>query len=353
MDKQDFYEIIKKIHNTHGYINRHLLEEETSGFSVNWELSKNGGLKRLCKELGLTYRQYSQIDPNDILLDANNIYQQYGKLTIAIYEKHGKYSKNAIRTGFGSFANLLNKMCLPGNVNRMVTAEEVETDFKEFYEQYKTTSSTKYRQYGNFSQPVIERLFGSWSKFIAHMGYVPDSRKYGASEMLSEIKMLFDEYGYLSAKLINDNCQFTYQAVRHHFDMKAISQAVGVENAFLLNIRRESSGSKELYNMLVSIYGKEDVESEYYEEWLRNPKTRKIMYVDFYIKSERIAIEYDGKQHFEYIEFIHRNYKNFYYQVYRDRIKEKLLAQHNVRVIRFRYDEPLTEANILTKIKGV
>ena len=157
--------------------------------------------------------------------------------------------------------------------------------------------------------------------------------------MLNDVKSIYEEYGFLSAKLINDNCEFTYQALSRYCSMEEISKECGTENAF---VKFQSTGSKALYSILCDIYGKDDVCKEYSEPWLINPHTGKRMYIDFFLKQENIAIEFDGLQHYKYVEFIHHTYKQFFEQVYRDRIKEKLSLKHNIKTIRFRYDEKIT-----------
>ena len=43
--KEEFYDLIKRIYNKHGYINRSVLENEIKEFNVGWQLSKYKGLK--------------------------------------------------------------------------------------------------------------------------------------------------------------------------------------------------------------------------------------------------------------------------------------------------------------------
>lgn len=352
MDKKELFKIIIDIHNANGYINRHILESKISGFNCNWQLSKYGGLKKICSDLGLNYRQYSAIDPDEIISDAKTVFQKHHRLSLDVYEKYGKFSKTAIRTAFGSFNGLLRTLGLKSNMTRMDSKEDIEKDFLDFYNIYHSTSSTLYRKYGKYSQSVITRVFGSWSDFMDSVGLKPQNRKIGREEMLLSIKKLYDEYGYLSAKLVNENCIFSYQALRYYLNMSDISEYLGVENAFLNN-KRHSTGSNVLYKTLVDQFGEEDIIEEFNSEWLINNQTGNRMYVDFYIKSLNVAVEYDGEQHFKYIPFIHRNYKNFFNQVCRDRLKDKQLAEHGIKIIRFKYDEPLSRSYIVNKILSV
>ena len=97
----------------------------------------------------------------------------------------------------------------------------------------------------------------------------------------------------------------------------------------------------------------DNIIKEYTTEWLINPKTGKRLYVDFYLKGYDIAIEYDGEQHYKFVKFIHKKYKNFYNQVYRDRTKEKILLNHGIKTVRFKFDENITKSHIKEKISNV
>lgn len=345
MNKEDFFSDIIEAYKLYGFVNRKLLTNLHPEYNVGWQLSKYNGLKNICKELNIVYKQASKLSDEDIKNDFCRVYYERGEISTDIYNKYGCYSSSTIKTHFGKFNNLMKECGFKQNVSRLDTKEEVINDFMEFYGTYHTTSSTMYRRYGSYCESVINRLFGSWSNFLKNINLKPICQKIGSDKMIEQIVELYNEYGFLSAKLINDNTDFTYSAISNYYSMKEISEFCGKENVFL---KFESSGAKCLYKILKELY--HDVECEFTADWLINPKTNRKMYVDFYIPSEKIAIEYDGMQHDKYIEFIHKNYKNFYYQVYRDRLKENILTKHGIKVIRIKYEEKISIESIKNKI---
>jgi len=59
---------------------------------------------------------------------------------------------------------------------------------------------------------------------------------------------------------------------------------------------------------------------------------------DFFLPEEQIAIEFDGKQHFEYIPFLHNNnIENFYLTQQRDQEKNDFCLLNNIKLFRFSY----------------
>lgn len=70
---------------------------------------------------------------------------------------------------------------------------------------------------------------------------------------------------------------------------------------------------------------------------LINPITGQKLIMDFYLHSERICIEFDGKQHFEKCDKFHKKPNDLEYQITRDRIKDRYCQDNGIRMIRISY----------------
>ena len=69
-------------------------------------------------------------------------------------------------------------------------------------------------------------------------------------------------------------------------------------------------------------------------KWLINPVTNSPLELDNYNESLRIAVEYNGEQHYKYNKFMHGDSKEkFQNQQYRDLIKQDLCKKNNVHLI--------------------
>lgn len=101
-----------------------------------------------------------------------------------------------------------------------------------------------------------------------------------------------------------------------------------------------SYGEEFIYNILKS--NNINFQTEATFDWLLSD-TGYNMFLDFYIPDKNIAIEYDGKQHYQYVEYIHHTKENFEKAVYRDKLKEALLSEHDIQLIRIKYDIPLDD----------
>ncbi len=78
-----------------------------------------------------------------------------------------------------------------------------------------------------------------------------------------------------------------------------------------------------------------------FADWNRNPETGATLELDGCCAILRLAFEYHGKQHYEYVEYFHRgDISNFHAQQHRDQYKDANCAANDVRllVIPYWYD---------------
>lgn len=71
---------------------------------------------------------------------------------------------------------------------------------------------------------------------------------------------------------------------------------------------------------------------EYSNATLFNPKTKYLLFIDFYLPKLNIAIEYDGKQH-----FVNEDITKLKSQMYRDNVKTKWCKEHGVKLLRINF----------------
>lgn len=81
-----------------------------------------------------------------------------------------------------------------------------------------------------------------------------------------------------------------------------------------------------------------------------NIKTNYPLRFDFYLPEYNCCIEYDGEQHYKAID-MYGGEEGLQKNQYRDAIKNAYCKQHNIQLIRIRYDAPLKDIyNTLVKI---
>lgn len=67
--------------------------------------------------------------------------------------------------------------------------------------------------------------------------------------------------------------------------------------------------------------------------FLVNPITKEKLELDCYNPKLKLAVEYNGIQHYRYTPKFHKNYAIFLNQRYRDYIKKQLCKKYNIKLI--------------------
>ena len=106
-----------------------------------------------------------------------------------------------------------------------------------------------------------------------------------------------------------------------------------------------------LTKILEQVYGSKNVITSYHPIWAESVKKVLLEY-DIYIKTRNILIEYNGRQHYEYVPFFHSSYKEFLQQKRRDSKKKWLARKQGVQLIIIKYNEPIFKDYIINKIEG-
>lgn len=78
-------------------------------------------------------------------------------------------------------------------------------------------------------------------------------------------------------------------------------------------------------------------------DFLKNPVTGRNLEYDFYCDRLKLAIEYNGKQHYKYVPLYHKTYDDFKSQIYRDNFKKQKSKEMNISLIIIPYNFPHIE----------
>lgn len=77
------------------------------------------------------------------------------------------------------------------------------------------------------------------------------------------------------------------------------------------------------------------------------------LFIDYYIPQLRLAIEYDGRQHQEFVQHYHHDQIGFKDSQYRDSLKNTWCTENNVWLIRVSHREEISLEIIRSKLKSL
>lgn len=98
-------------------------------------------------------------------------------------------------------------------------------------------------------------------------------------------------------------------------------------------IVKESSGETECRRVLRYLFNKPFNNQR--PDFLRNPVTGGLynLELDCYDPDLKLAVEYNGVQHYKYVPFFHKNKEAFLNQKYRDDMKRRMCRDNNIILI--------------------
>ena len=118
-----------------------------------------------------------------------------------------------------------------------------------------------------------------------------------------------------------------------------ISSSDTIEAARKVNGVFESRGETECRRVAERITGKAFPKKR--PNFLKNSISESNLEIDCFNDELRIGIEYNGRQHYEFVPRFHRSKEAFYNTKYRDDMKQRLCRENNVALIIVPYTVPL------------
>ena len=87
-------------------------------------------------------------------------------------------------------------------------------------------------------------------------------------------------------------------------------------------------------------------------DFLKNDVTQHNLELDVYNEDLQLAIEYSGRQHYEFVPFFHKNYEAFLNQKYRDEMKKTKCKENGIKLIEIPYTVKLEDIESFVRIEA-
>jgi len=116
-----------------------------------------------------------------------------------------------------------------------------------------------------------------------------------------------------------------------------------------INILKSSKGETRCRNWLEKKFGLEFPRMR--PKWLKNPLSNTgILELDCYNEQLKLAVEYNGAQHYKYVKPFHSSPDKLLDQKIRDKIKKKLCEKNGVRLVIVPYNVKNIEEYLNNKL---
>ena len=106
-----------------------------------------------------------------------------------------------------------------------------------------------------------------------------------------------------------------------------------------------SKGAQELLEIVKQLFPNQRIEFEH------NVADRGALFLDIFLPRLDLAFEYDGIQHFQYIEHFHGDRMGFAKARKRDAEKDDACENKGITLIRVAYNEEMNKETVLKKLE--
>ncbi len=290
----------------------------------------------------------------ELLNDFKRLYLEHGTVTNSIITKYGNHGHVTYKERFGSLENVYAMLNLPAcktaaHRSTIISKELLIEDVMKVFNQFGYLTRDLYIEHGKYSRKPINRIFGSFNEMLKTLELPVNCEMNIPEELLiQELLDLYNEYGYCSSKLIKEQGKFSNEVYQRRFGSinKAYKKA---------GLPQRTAGNpvtaKIVLNKIDSILAEKHI-PEYTFAWLYNDITGRNLYIDGYYPRLGLCVEYNGRQHYEECDtwFGQKDYDTFLKRQYRDERKAQLLREHNLTLLVIRYDEPIDEDSLRSKL---
>ena len=122
-----------------------------------------------------------------------------------------------------------------------------------------------------------------------------------------------------------------------------IRQSIG---CYICNQEERFASESRLFNIVKDLYPDHKVERTIRPKWLEG------LEIDIFIPSLNLAIEYQGRQHYESIDFF-GGQQSFEKRQILDEKKRRLLKEHNINLLEWKYTIEMTEQRVKKEINNI
>lgn len=291
---------------------------------------------------------YCKISKQDLIDDVLKIYNENKEnFNRELYISKGKYSRAPIIRIFKTWNNMLKELNIKLNVSRMeASKEDVLLDAKKVIDKFGKLNSTIYRKHGKYSQCITDRLFGNFNNMLRELNLnsAHASRYLSDKEVINEIHDIFKKYKRLTLNILNEECSISFPSIIKRFGT--------ISNLYtLLGVTPDENDTPLYYTANLVIKKISDIlnEDPIYE-WtsfdLKNPITNSNLYFDAYFPEHNLLFEYNGEQHYKYVDFFEKDEISFKNRQYRDDIKVQYCKDRNINLLIIKYDDDWSDENL-------
>lgn len=343
--KQEIIEDLKHVYNKYGYLTSKLYYKKgkysnriiNNNFKSFTIARESANIPKVIKKRFDDRERIIVKKPSieELISDIKHVYNTYNTSRRDDYIKYGKYPRSSFKDK--KWNDLLTLADIPINCHKKTTKQEIAKAMIDLYNKYGYITAELQREKSNYSNTAINIHFGSFSNMCEELHLKQPYGKYYSNEDLENNALsIYKQYGYLNSELISQYSPVSLNTIINRYgSLNNFKNKLNIHD----NINSNNSNLAEFYIELISKQLSSRPNYEVTFDYLINNKTGKHLYVDAYFERYKLAVEINGKQHYEFVEHFHGTIDKYNSYIENDKLKYKILENNNIKVLIIRYDD--------------
>ena len=298
--------------------------------------------------------KYTKEEISNILISLN---AQYGGINETILKESNIISRRPIRTHFGNISNAIKELGLnhiikssisrKGLSRKIYTKNEILPIVKEIESKYgyfsKGLIDLNGPEYGKINHKVIVRLWGSFSNLYQQENVAQKPSQKGVKinpnqyyiNLLKEYinKYSITELSTSSLRRICSDLNISTQTL----DERGLTTRI-ISNILKIKYSKRRFLNEENRIKVVSKILNEKPIKQYRCDKIKNKRK---LPIDAYFPKSNIALEYNGEQHYIFVNKFHKSKNDLYKQIKRDKKKYKKIYKSGMKLLIIKYSDNL------------
>lgn len=283
--------------------------------------------KQKCKELLL------KLHNDNIVITHSTMQKMFHETGISIKD---------ILNNFGTLTQAKKELNIPITQNRTTLEEAIEKihflNKKYGYFSKSLLESLNIRDEPMIINPkTIVRFWGNFNNMYEELGIKRSEAGIVKTEkqLIDSIIQIYKEYGYISSYLLVEEGPYSYDP--YILRWGSFENACKAANVPYSPYTRWIAEEATIIH--ASVLLNEEPEREKTFDWLYNFENTRPLRVDAYFKDANLIIEYNGKQHYNFVNHFHENLDTFKKSQKRDNHKYKKIKENGINLIIHKYSD--------------
>ena len=288
----------------------------------------------------------------EIKQELERLILEYGEINTKIIDAYATFSKDTLKRYYGGIIKALEHFNLPrSDFHRNVSKEELDKEIFRIQREFGYVSKPLLEKHGKYGPKVVNRIYGNFSKMYEVLGLEqhPSGRVPTDEELIKDFLRLYNKFRYVNQELVTQESKYSTTCYKDRFgSFNKLRKKLGMKEV-ASGIEKSSLSAMYAINKVSQMLN-EEPELEKTFPWLVNKFTGCHFRVDAYYHNNKVAVEYNGPQHYKVDGLYVKDRESLIYRKILDMNKGELLAFHGIKVLWISYKDRITEDYLKAKL---